>query len=64
MITLYAKISKYFMVLVGALLVGTIQNFFWKSLHIYIYIYIYIYKISRKGSYGLYIVNFLPKTRA
>ena len=35
MITLYAKISKYFMVLVGALLVGTIQNFFWKSLHIY-----------------------------
>ena len=39
MITLYAKISKYFMVLVGALLVGTIQNFFWKSLYIYIYIY-------------------------
>ena len=45
MITLYAKISKYFMVLVGALLVGTIQNFFWKSLYIYIYIYIQnIYK--------------------
>ena len=47
MITLYAKISKYFMVLVGALLVGTIQNFFWKSLHIYIYIYIYIQNIYK-----------------
>ena len=47
MITLYAKISKYFMVLVGALLVGTIQNFFWKSLHIYIYIYIYTKYLER-----------------